>query len=97
VVEQSTLQIILDYIWVPIVTAIALLWNRVIGVDVRSQLLSQSCKACALQRLEDRKWRDEQRREIMEKIDKHHATMTQNHNLVMSKLNQVDTRVKNGH
>jgi len=94
---ESTIQILLDYVWVPIVSAIALLWNRVIGVDVRAQLLAQSCESCRAQRLEDRKWRDEQRREILEKIDKHHTIMSKNHEMVMIKLNQVDTRVKNGH
>lgn len=94
---ESTIQILLDYVWVPIVTTMALLWVKLMGVDVRTQLLAQSCDACRLQRLEDRKWRDEQRREILEKIDKHHTIMSKNHEMVMIKLNQVDTRVKNGH
>ena len=88
--EQSTLQILLDYIWVPIVSVIALLWNRVMGIDIRTRLLSQSCDARKMQRAEDRKWRDEQRREILEKIDQHHK-------LTMAKMDAIEVRVKNGH
>lgn len=94
---ESTIKVLLDYVWVPIVTTVALLWVKLIGVDVRTQLLAQSCEAYRLQRIEDREWRDEQRREILDRIEKHHSIMTNNHDMVMSKLNEVDTRVKNGH
>ena len=88
--EQSTLQILLDYIWVPIVTALALMWSRLHGLDTQSRLLRQACSACDLRRAEDRAWRDEQRREILNKIDSHHK-------ITMAKLEAVEVRIKNGH
>lgn len=88
--QQSTIQIILEYVWVPVVTGMVWLWSRFAGIDVRTTLLEQSDKHYRAQRLEDKKLRDEQRKEILDKIEAHHK-------LVMSKLDQVDKRVKNGH
>lgn len=88
--EQSTIEILLDYIWVPIVSVIALLWSKINRSDLHTRLLAQSCDACNRQRLIDRQWRDEQRREILNKIDSHHKVM-------MEKLEAVETRIKNGH
>ena len=88
--QPDILQIILDYVWVPIVTALALLWSKFAGVDIRTKLLAQACVACNLRRAEDRAWRDEQRREILNKIDSHHK-------ITMAKLEAVEVRIKNGH
>ena len=88
--EQSTIEILLDYIWVPIVSVIALLWSKINGSDLRTRLLTQACEACNLRRAEDRAWRDEQRREILNKIDSHHK-------ITMEKLDAVELRIKNGH
>lgn len=88
--DNTILQAILDYIWVPVVTALTLLWSKLTGLDTRASLLEQSEIHYQKQRLEDQRLRDEQRREILEKIESHH-------NMVMSKLDQVDTSVKNGH
>jgi hypothetical protein len=88
--DNSTLKIILDYVWVPVVTGIMMLWSKVAGIDVRAQLLEQAASHYKRQREEEHKLRDEQRREILARIDKHN-------DLVMSKLDAVETRIKNGH
>jgi hypothetical protein len=88
--QTDILQIALDYIWVPIVTALTLLWSKFGGLDTRTKLLAQACAACNLRRAEDRAWRDEQRREILNKIDSHHK-------ITMAKLEAVEVRIKNGH
>ena len=88
--QPDIIQVILDYVWVPIVTALTLLWSKFVGVDMRTKLLEQSEAHYRAQRLEDRMLRDEQRKEILDKIDKHHS-------LTMAKLDAVELRVKNGH
>lgn len=88
--QPDILQILLDYVWVPIVTALALLWSKLHGLDTRSKLMAQACESCEKRRLEDRAWRDEQRREILNKIDSHHK-------LTMAKMDAIETRIKNGH
>ena len=88
--EQSTLKILLDYIWVPIVTALALLWSRLHGLDTQAKLLDQACRSCESRIAQDRAWRDEQRREILNKIDSHHK-------ITMAKMDAIELRIKNGH
>ena len=88
--QTDIIQTILDYVWVPIVTALALLWSKFSGLDTQTKLLAQACEACKLRRAEDRALRDEQRREILNKIDSHHK-------LTMAKLDAVEVRIKNGH
>jgi len=87
---SSTLQIILEYVWIPIVTGLVMLWSKLAGIDVRTRLLEQADQHWKQQRAEEKKLRDDQRKEIVTEIRDHHAT-------VMNKLDQVDKRVKNGH
>lgn len=87
---QSTLQIILEYVWVPLLTGLVLLWSKMVGIDVRASLLEQAAEHHRQQRGEEKKLRDEQRKEIMTRMDKNHV-------LVIAKLEEVDKRVKNGH
>lgn len=87
---QSTLQIILEYVWVPLLTGLVLLWSKMVGIDVRASLLEQAAEHHRQQRAEEKKLRDEQRKEIMTRMDKNHV-------LVIAKLEEVDKRVKNGH
>ena len=88
--QHSTIQLILDYVWVPIVTVLVVLWQKFTGQANRISLLEQAQKYFEQQRQENRKLRDAQRDEILKKIDNHHAT-------VMGKLDSVETRIKNGH
>ena len=87
---QDTIATILEYVWVPIVTGMVWLWGRVFGVDARTSLLEQQAEHFRMQRIEDQKRHAKEREEIVGKIDTHHS-------VVMSKLEQVDKRVKNGH
>jgi len=89
-VQHATLQLILDYIWMPIVTAIVLLWQRVTGQSSRIALLEQARQFSETMRLENRKLRDAQREEITQRIDNYHTT-------VMGKLDSMEVRIKNGH
>lgn len=88
--DNDILRAVLDYIWVPIVTVVGIVWGKLVGLDVRAQLLEQAEAHHQTQRVEENKLRDEQRKEILDRIDKHHT-------MVMSKLDAVETRVKNGH
>jgi len=88
-VPQSTITTVLEYIWVPIVTGMVWLWGRVFGVDARTSLLEQQAEHYRVQRTEDQRRHEKERREILDKIDNHH-------NVVMGKLEEVDKRVKSG-
>ncbi len=81
---------VVEYIWIPIVTAIILLWRKWGGIDTRTQLLEQAKDFFESQRLEERKLRDSQRSETLERIDNHHK-------VVMNKLDSLENRIKNGH
>lgn len=94
---QSTIEFLLQIIWIPLVTGLALLWSKMTGVDLRTAVLEQSDSHYRTQREEDRQLRDKQREEILSKIDHQHKTLTHQHESLMRKLDQVDTRVKNGH
>ena len=87
---QSTMDIVLQYIWVPIVTGMVWLWGRVFGVDSRTSLLEQQAEHYRAQRIEDQRRHSKERDEILNKIDAHHQVM-------YDKLEQVDKRIKNGH
>ena len=87
---ESTLGAILQYIWVPIVTGMFWLWSRVFGVDARTSLLEQAQGHHEQQRAEERKLRDRERLETHAQIETHHET-------VMTKLDGLETRIKNGH
>ena len=87
---QSTIATILEYIWVPIVTGMVWLWGRVFGVDARTSLLEQQATHYREQRLEDQRRHTKERDEILEKIDQHHTS-------ILTKLEQVEARLKNGH
>lgn len=88
--QSSTLQIILEYVWIPIMTGLVMLWSKLAGIDVRTRLLEQADRHWKQQRAEEKKLRDEQRKEILTEVRHHHSK-------VMDKLDQVETRVKNGH
>lgn len=79
----------IEYIWIPIVTALVLLWRKFGGIDTRTQLLEQAKEFFEIQRLEERKLRDKQRTEILERSENHHK-------VVMSKLDGLERRIKNG-
>ena len=87
--DSGNIAAIVEYIWIPIVTALVLLWRRFTGIDTRTQLLEQSKEHHEQQRLEERKLRDAQRSETHHQIDSHHKT-------VMTKLDGLETRIKNG-
>ena len=87
---ESMISEVLRFIWVPIVTAMAILWSRIFGVSARTGLLEQQSEQFKLQRVEDQKRHSKDRDEMKEMIDTHHT-------LIMEKLDQVDTRIKNGH
>ena len=86
----NTVSLLLQYIWVPIVSALVWLSGRATSLDSRAALLEQSHEHHELQRLEDRKLRDCQRAEDHARFDNHHRT-------VIKKLDSLETRVKNGH
>lgn len=87
--EASTIGQIIEYVWIPIVTALILLWRKFGGIDTRTQLLEQATEFFKNQRIEDRKLRDEQRREILSRGESHHK-------VVMDKLDSMESRIKNG-
>lgn len=87
---ENTISLIVQWIWVPIVTGMVWLWGRVFGVDARTRLLEQQAEHLRLLRKEDQARRDKERDAILDKIDQHHT-------LVIQKLDDVERRVKNGH
>ncbi len=88
--EETLLVWIIEYVWVPIVTALILLWRKISGLDTRSHLLEQADRVCTTRRTEDNKRFERDRRESLDKIDSHHK-------VVMTKLDNLETRIKNGH
>lgn len=91
---ESTINTILDYVWVPIVTGLVMLWSRLAGINVRTRLLEQACESSTehynSRRSEDLALRDQQRKEILETIADYHKT-------IMNKLDRLEREVKNGH
>ena len=69
---------IVEYLWIPIVTALVLLWQKYSGIDTRTKLLEQAKGFHELQRIEDRELRNSQ------------------HTVIMTKLDSLETRIKNG-
>ena len=67
--EQNTLNVVLDYIWVPLVTGIGLLWHRVTGMSTRTALLEQAEEHYILQRTEDRETQENRFSMVMKKLD----------------------------
>lgn len=88
--EQGTLQTILEYVWIPVVTGLGFIWTKLTGISTRTALLEQAEAHYKEQRIEDHKLRDQQRQEIVQKIEGHHK-------VIMHKLESVEARVKNGH
>lgn len=87
---ESTINAILDYVWVPIVTGLVMLWSRLAGINVRTRLLEQATEHHNSRRSEDLALRDQQRKEILETIADYHKT-------IMNKLDRLEREVKNGH
>jgi len=67
--EDTTLNIILDYIWVPIVTGLVLLWHRMTGMSTRTALLEQAETHYKEQRAEDRETQEKRFSLVMKKLD----------------------------
>jgi len=65
-------------------------WHRLNGLGTRTALLEKSEQHYQEQRAQERLLRDKQREEILAKIDSHHK-------VVMTKLDALEARVKNGH
>lgn len=67
--EQNTITVLLDYIWVPVVTGIGLLWHRINGMSTRTALLEQAEEHHRVQRIEDREVQEKRFSMIMKKLD----------------------------
>jgi hypothetical protein len=65
----------IEYIWVPLVTVVAALWSKYSSVNLRTRLLEQSDQWHKTARLAETKLRDEQRVEIMNRMEAHHDTV----------------------
>ena len=88
--QSDTIKILLDYVWIPIMASIAAIWTRLSGLDTRAQLLERSDSHYIKQRDEDRERTAQDRKEILRQVEQHHQ-------IVMTKLDSLETRIKNGH
>ena len=59
----------LEFIWIPIVTALVLLWRKYGGIDTRTQLLEQAQDFYDKLRDEDRELRSTQYDTVIDKLD----------------------------
>ena len=88
---QSNIELIVEWVWVPIVTWLVVMWRKFTGVDTRTQLLERAEIHYQHQRREDHARFDRDRTEMLEKVGSHHDT-------VMTKLDSLELRIKNnGH
>ena len=84
--RDMTIEQLLEWIWAPIVLALASLWTRVTGLNTRLALLEQAREHQVQQREEDRTLRDQQREELLERID----TQTR---VILDKLEHLEDRI----
>jgi hypothetical protein len=89
-VQSDTIKVIVEWLWMPIVGGLITLWVKISGLDTRAQLLERSEIHFIKLRDEDRSRRDQERKEIIEHVERHHQ-------MVMTKLDSLETRIKNGH
>ena len=88
--QSDTLAQIVEYIWIPIVTSIVVLWRKLNGVETITKLIQQHDATELVRRQEERERHETERKETREQIESHHTT-------VMNKLDSLEVRIKNGH
>ena len=78
-----------EYIWIPILAMLGHLYLKLFGVDSRATLLENQQSWHEKQRLENKASRDEQRKEILRKIDSHNEA-------VMKRIDRLEEKIVNG-
>lgn len=81
---------VIKYAWTIFPVAIYALWQRVTGVERKAAVLEALHTHDAERRREDRERALADRKEIIDIINRHHQ-------VVMTRLEDIDKRVKNGH
>jgi len=66
---QSTIEFLLEFIWLPIVTGLVFLWHRMTGLNTRTALLEQAERFYQDQRIEDRETQEKRFSMVMKKLD----------------------------
>lgn len=88
--DSDTLVKLLEWAWVGLGGMVAYLWRKVTGMETRTVLLEAQAEHAEKQRIEDRQARNETKRDIIERIDFHHAA-------VVSRIDRIEKEIKNGH
>lgn len=66
---QFTIEVLLEYVWVPIVAGLVLLWRQMTGINTRTALLEQAEEHYKEQRKEDRETQESRFKLVMKKLD----------------------------
>lgn len=85
--SDSLLLRVLEWAWLSLIAVILHIYRKLTGLDTQAQLLDQQAEHHEKLRKEEKDLRNDQRKEILDKIDSHHKT-------VMTKLDNVEMGIK---
>lgn len=88
--DGDTFLKILEWAWLALIGMGVTIWRKISGMEMRQAVLDQQNLHFEKQRIEDKKLRDEQRREMVSLVNKHHET-------VMTEITELKRIAKNGH
>jgi hypothetical protein len=77
----------IEYIWVPLVTLVAALWSKYSNLNLRTRLLEQSYQWHKTALQAEAKLRDEQRIEIISRMETHHEHVMHKLELMSNTIN----------
>lgn len=89
--EHNIVELVIRWIWVPIVLAVIRLWARITGFETRSALLEQNQTYNEKQRADDLKHQEDMRESLR-------STVTDHHKAIMARMDRLEATIKkNGH
>ncbi len=84
--------LLLDFLrwaWVSLILVIVHIYRKLMGLEAQAQVIATIQDNFAAQRKEDQQRRTAERKEMLNKVDRHHE-------LQMRKLEKLESRIKNG-
>jgi hypothetical protein len=90
--DNSIFLKVIEWVWIPIVVMLAHIYMRLFNIESRSTILERQQLWQETQRIENKHSRDEQRREIISRMDSHNAAVMKR----MDRLESVVIKSGNG-
>lgn len=90
--ELDSDNLLLDFLrwaWVSLIVVFVHIYRKLMGLETRDEVLATMQENFAAQRKEDQERITAERREMLQKVDRHHE-------LQMNKLEKLEDRIKNG-